>query len=160
MDKEFTEQQRTNREKSNANLKMFKPGQSGNPGGRPKGVSYVSHNYRHMMSCKIPKEDADRIIEKTKGMDFSKMLKDFLDEGLTFSEYFSFIQLVEAAKGRTAAISEITDRTEGRPSQELRHTGAGGGPLVSANYDFTKLSTEKLKALRDTLLEAKKDDEP
>ena len=38
----LTDKQRSNREASNANLVPFKPGQSGNPGGRPAGKSITA----------------------------------------------------------------------------------------------------------------------
>lgn len=42
VDNELTEGQRTNRERSNANLKPYKPGESGNPGGMRKGESLTA----------------------------------------------------------------------------------------------------------------------
>lgn len=125
----------------------FKPGQSGNPKGRAKGISYISENYRRIMSRKLPQD-----------IDFKKLLQELIEEGLTVAGFMAFMQIKEAAKGKTAAISEIADRTEGRPAQELRHTGAGGGAMVSANFNFKKLSTDKLERLEQILLEAEDDE--
>lgn len=144
-------QQRTISDKQREALEAhaWKPGQSGNPAGRPKGVAYVSENYRRIMSRKIPKDQNMKLL-----------LNEMIDEGLTVAGLMAFMQVKEAIKGKTAAISEITDRTEGRPSQELRHTGPGGGAIMSANFNFDKMSTDKLERLESLLLEAREDVEP
>jgi hypothetical protein len=77
--------------KSLANLRSFQPGQSGNPGGRPK---------------------------KTKISDASREWLEQIDEktGLTNAELVVLAQGKRAKKGNTTAFNALADRTEGRPS--------------------------------------------
>jgi hypothetical protein len=76
--------------KSLANLQSFQPGQSGNPGGRPK---------------------------KTKISDASREWLEQIDEktGLTNAEFVVLAQGKQAKKGNTTAFNALADRTEGRP---------------------------------------------
>ena len=46
---ELTDKKRTNREKSNANLKPFKPGEVHNPNGRPPNKKYLSEIARELL---------------------------------------------------------------------------------------------------------------
>ena len=110
---ETSELQRTNREKSNANLKMFKPGQSGNPNGRPPGVRYLSELTR------------DLLRETRKG--------DI--EGKTTDELIVLALVKEALKGNTKAIEMIHDWTEGKVTDTHRIEGEG---IVSILYKQVK----------------------
>ncbi len=76
------------------NLKPWKPGQSGNPGGRPK-TKLITQAYQELLmeiDPKTGKTKATLIAEKT---------------------------LKEALKGNLAAVKEATDRTEGKVLQQL-----------------------------------------
>ena len=110
---ETSELQRTNREKSNANLKMFKPGQSGNPNGRPPGIRYLS-------------ELARDILKDTRKGDTT---------GLTIDELIVLALVKEALKGNTKAIEMIHDWTEGKVLDTHRIEGEG---IVSILYKQVK----------------------
>ena len=72
----------------------FKPGQSGNPGGRPK-TKLITQAYQELLmeiDPKTGKTKATLIAEKT---------------------------LKEALKGNLTAVKEATDRTEGKALQQL-----------------------------------------
>jgi hypothetical protein len=102
MSKKVTDKQRKNREEKGdgqarrlANLKPFKPGESGNPKGRPKSVT-LSEALRAQLGQMMPGED-----EKT------------------YAEKIALCLCDEAAKGNVGAAKEIADRTEGKPRQSL-----------------------------------------
>jgi hypothetical protein len=100
-----------------ANLKPFPPGQSGNPGGRPK-TEPITHRYR--MLAELPLPEARR---KHLG----------LPKGATYGDALCLAQLDEAIEGSTSAAREIGDRLEGKPKQRLELTGEDGEPVEIAN---------------------------
>src|SRR4029453_4493897 len=84
------------RERRLANLKPWKPGQSGNPRGRPKSRT-LSEAYRRALSLPIPGDP----------------------EGRTYADAAAEMLAKEAAAGNVAAAKELADRTEGRPKQTV-----------------------------------------
>lgn len=84
------------------NLKPFQPGQSGNPGGRPKKLLTVL---------------SDALREKLK--DVSP------DRHRTYAEVLADKLVEEAVAGKlpVLAIREIADRTEGKPAQTVKVDG-------------------------------------
>lgn len=58
VEKELADRQRTSREISNANLKPFQPGHSGNPAGRTPNKKYLSEIARDLLE-KIPKGELE-----------------------------------------------------------------------------------------------------
>jgi hypothetical protein len=75
---------------------QFKPGRSGNPGGRPKR--------------KLITECFQRILEKPVPGD---------DKGRTYADQIAFAIVSEAINGNVRAAIEIADRVEGRAKQAL-----------------------------------------
>lgn len=73
----------------------FKPGQSGNPKGRPKSRT-LSEAYRAMLACPLP-EDPTR----------------------TYADAVAETLCREAVIGNVIAAKELADRTEGRPRQAI-----------------------------------------
>lgn len=93
MTEEPTEKQRTNREISNANLKPFQPGQSGNPSGRPlKDICITS----------LVKELLEQ--EAEGGKTHAQLVAEAI---VKLSEDHHF-------KGNVSAIKELLDRVEGK----------------------------------------------
>jgi hypothetical protein len=84
----------------------FKPGQSGNPGGRPKKKP-VTKAYEALAEKKIPEKIRALLVHS--GFD-----------GETWAEAWAFGTSVKAAKGDTSALKEITDRLEGKAEQSLK----------------------------------------
>ena len=84
------------------NLKPFKPGQCGNPNGRPKGRRSLSTILREMLSEEI---EIDVNGKKTK-----KELQDVIVNNL----------IQNAVKGDLRAIEQIFNRTEGTPIATVR----------------------------------------
>jgi hypothetical protein len=77
--------------------KGFLPGQSGNPGGRPKGSIKISTAFQHSLARLVP-GDAE-------GRSYAQKIAD------------TIVEL--AASGDVRAIKEVADRTEGRPTQMM-----------------------------------------
>ena len=94
---ELSQEKRTNREISNANLVLIKKGQVLNPGGRPKGTSLTAV-LRELLD-QIPKGDNQKLKEK--------IVKALLNKALT---------------GDTRALDIIFDRTDGKVSLPLEVT--------------------------------------
>lgn len=72
--------------------KGFMPGQSGNPGGRPKGSVKISAAYQRSLARLVPGDP----------------------EGRTYAQFIADKNVEFAAEGNIAAIKEVTDRTEGK----------------------------------------------
>ncbi len=77
--------------------KGFMPGQSGNPGGRPKGSVKISAGYERSLARLVPGEPAGR----------------------TYAQFIADKNVELAAQGNIAAIKEVTDRTEGKAPQTV-----------------------------------------
>ncbi len=78
-----------------SNLKPFKPGQSGNPAGRPKSIT-LSEAIRLQLAKKV-----------SDGSDY------------TYAEAIAQVLCVAAVRGNVNAAREIADRTEGKPRQSV-----------------------------------------
>lgn len=76
-------------------LKLFQPGQSGNPGGRPKS-KLLSEAYKAILETEI-----------TRGK----------DKGKTVAEAIAGVMATESRNGKVNAAAEIADRVEGKPRQ-------------------------------------------
>lgn len=88
---------------------QFKPGQSGNPGGRPK---------------KRPITDAILKELRVKGPNGQ-------DSHLQLAVW-KLVQL--AIAGDVAAFKELANRVEGTPVQPMEHSGPDGGEIVVRRY--------------------------
>lgn len=97
--------------KPKRNKHTFKPGQSGNPKGRPKGELRISE---------VLRLDSQVVLEK-----FGKAH----NKTGTRAELLSEILWDMALRGNLKAIELILDRLEGKPIGALELTGRGGGPV-------------------------------
>src|ERR1700761_5922574 len=88
---------------------QFKPGQSGNPGGRPRKV--ITEGYEDILREVV-------VRNRKKDTRLRHMLRAIVDE---------------AIQGKIPAIAEITDRVEGKAVQALQHSGPGGGAIPITN---------------------------
>ena len=85
------------------NLRPFKPGQSGNPAGRPKKLP-ISDCLATLLE--MPIEESER-----------KKLK--LPQGATNAHAIAIVLIRLACKGDLRAIKEILDRVEGKPGTRI-----------------------------------------
>jgi hypothetical protein len=95
----------------------WKPGQSGNPGGRPKRTPLVDAS-REVLAEPVP-DDA---------------------EGCTGARVIAEMLLAKAVKGDIAAAKELADRAEGKPRQSLEIEN------TSLRQAFERMSPEELEA--------------
>jgi len=94
------------------NLKSWKPGQSGNPKGKPKGIPNS-------------KTRLLRLLELT------EQLKNPISgelEGFSVAEQMDLAVILKAKKGDIKAYNAILDRLEGKPTQAIEHSG-GKNPI-------------------------------
>lgn len=83
--------------------KGFRPGQSGNPGGRPKN-QLITKQLVRLLKQRNPKT------------------------GKPYAEAVALGLMNQLAKGKN--VKEILDRLEGPVPQEVEYTGSGGGPIT------------------------------
>ena len=92
---------------------MWKPGESGNPGGRPRRKP-LSDAYAALLNEPVPEAEAAKLK---------------LKPGATYADIIAMSLMREAIKGKVPAASEMADRIEGRAIQTQEISGPAGGPL-------------------------------
>ena len=116
--------------------KKWKPGQSGNPSGRPKRLPITD---RYGVIAELPAPDyllaALRLSEAEKR------------EIKTYGDALALSQFRAGIKGKTEPAREIADRLEGRARQPVEVSGPEGGPL-----DVQFMTDEQLDARISDLL--------
>lgn len=101
------------------NLKSYKPGQSGNPAGKPPGTR---DGLRACLNRKLrekPNQDALAILES-----LGARL-----EGVSNADVLASVLIEKASSGDTAAAKLIADQTERPLPKEINLTGGSGEPL-------------------------------
>lgn len=106
---------------TNANLRPWKPGQSGNPNGRPK-KNPVSDYLKEQLEAPIPQSMMDAMKESAR-----LVFCEIYGESPTFGQMIAFKTIQTAAKGDVFALKELLDRVEGKVAQ--KHAGEDGGPI-------------------------------
>ena len=115
------------------NLKPWKPGQSGNPGGRPRRDA-ITGALREQLASQTNSPDGG-----------SETIADAIAAAL----------IKHALRGDVRAIREIADRTEGRPRQQFNIEASATFSDSSPKYDFSRFSDEQLCRLVELLELAK-----
>ena len=112
------------------NLRQWQPGQSGNPGGRPKRKAITEELMNH----------ADRPVtaEVAKQLGLPEEMI-----GWTYAQATSEMVWRRAMQGDPAAVDKIADRLEGKAQQSVELTGADGGPIQLVRK-YERLSDEQI----------------
>jgi hypothetical protein len=110
-----------------SDLIPFKPGQCGNPKGRPKGTRNFSTFINKIMNQKID------VIDKKTG----KPIK------MTMAEAVVMAQFKQAANGSTRAFNSLIDRAEGKVADKIQHSGVDGAPLAAPVINVTGVTPDK-----------------
>lgn len=99
---------------------QFKPGQSGNPGGRPKKLPITDYLVEQL-AMPVPPEMKKGIPET-----FLRLY----GENATFGELLAFQVIAKAADGDMKAIHVIFDRVEGKVSQNVALSSSENSEVV------------------------------
>jgi hypothetical protein len=125
-----SEQDGQNTGKNTAGLRPpWKPGKSGNPGGRPRRKP-LTDAYAALLDKPIPP-------------DMARQLK--LDESTTYAQVIAMSLVREAVKGKVQAAAEVADRVEGKITQPI--SGPEGGAIPIANLTPIDFTDDQLAAL-------------
>jgi hypothetical protein len=114
----------------------WKPGQSGNPSGRPRKLP-ITDRYGVIAELPVP----DYLLTALKLSEAERR------EIKTYGDALALNQFRAAIKGKTEAAREIADRLEGRARQAVEVSGPEGKPI-----DVTFMSAEQLDARINELL--------
>ncbi len=126
-------------EKSLANIKPWKKGESGNPSGRPKRRP-ITEAYMLLSKRKLPKK-----IREALG----------LSSAATWADGVAYGQMLNAAKGKHGNAQEIREAIEGKATQRIELSGAAdAAPIRIESVDIRRLSKEDLLAYRAILQKA------
>lgn len=121
-------------DKQKANLKPFKKGQSGNPKGMAKGTVHFSTLMREILNSELDDKQFD-IIKELKNKFPAHFKKN---EKVTTQKLLAFVQIKHALSDDPEIAlkyqKEILDRTQGKATQTLEHTGKDGKPLVPNKF--------------------------
>ena len=101
--------------------KMWKPGQSGNPGGRPKR--------------KVLTDAYTALLDQTISPDVARKLQ--IKESSTYAEVIAMALVREAVKGKVNAAAELADRAEGRVMERVQ-VNRMGDPLADLLAEFQR----------------------
>jgi hypothetical protein len=101
------------------NLTPWRPGQSGNPGGRPK-KSPVTDHVREQLDKPIPEAMRGKL---------PPIFTEIYGPDATFGQMIAFKLIASSAKGDIFAMKELLDRVEGKVSQSHKLAGEDGGPI-------------------------------
>ena len=109
--------------------KGFKPGQSGNPAGRPKGIPNAKTRYQRILN----------LIEKVKNPVTGEI------EEFTVAEIMDMKIMQKARSGDIKAYKEILDRLEGKAQQAVDLTTGGDKIEPIVIYRPEKLPDDNTK---------------
>jgi Family of unknown function (DUF5681) len=102
---------------------QFKPGESGNPSGRPKRLP-VTDYLREQLEGTIPKAMLEAMKEGARQVFF-----EIYGPEPTFGQMIAFKLVQMSAKGDLFAIREVLERVEGKVAQKTTLTGEDDGPV-------------------------------
>lgn len=132
---------------------QFKPGQSGNPKGRPRDPA------KEMLEAVLGKKGARKFARLTKANkdDIDSILESATTDALMFIAKWdgatayakgrALAILNDMKKGQTTQLDRISARLHGQPTQKVELTGKDGADLVPARTLTKQEITELFKQL-------------
>src|ERR1700733_2616920 len=116
------------------NLKSWKPGQSGNPGGRPKKLP-ITESYEQFANEKLPEDVCKKL---------------GLKAGSTYAQGAARAQFIKALQGETKAVAEIREAIEGKATQRIHLEGdqqvtLAGDPGAPLKINLNNLTDDELR---------------
>lgn len=116
----------------------WKPGQSGNPEGRPKKQPITDY-LKGQLEELIPLTMLDAMKEGAR-----TVFTEIYGDRPTFGQMIAFKLVQTSAKGDMMAMRELLDRVEGKVAQKTQLTGADDGPIQAAiTVEFVKTGESK-----------------
>ena len=112
----------------------FEPGQSGNPGGRPKNRP-ISDRYAEMAELRLPEEER---------------IKHGLPEDATYGDALAIVRFKAALEGKADAAREIREAIEGKTGQRREIIPAESVGIV---VTFEKPVPPRARAAADASLD-------
>ena len=103
--------------KQRSGLIPFKPGQSGNPKGRPPKTRCIPDFLRNIGESELPPEIR------------ASLRVPYIQQSSTFMDALLRLTYVHALRGESWAVQFIAERTEGKPSQPINVSGTT--PMVA-----------------------------
>ena len=112
---------------NNENLTSYKPGQSGNPKGKPKGAVSIVTILKKLMNKKIK-------------MPGTHPLTGEKNANIKIKDAVALRLVTSALAGNTRSLQEIIDRLDGKVTQPLEHSIDAGNAEV-----IIKIGKDELK---------------
>ena len=119
-----------NNPKAVDNLKPFKPGESGNPAGKPLGAKNRSTIARKILEMRsiLPKDRMEAL----------KVKFPEISDNMTVEEIMTIVMAEGAISGDDKAYKAVMDSAYGAPKSEMGFTDKDGNDLIPTPIMFTK----------------------
>lgn len=136
---------------------QFKPGQSGNPKGRPKsrvpeqlvkifGSKSRAKKFYSLSAVEVDEWEATIL---TLSVNDLKLLAKW-DEAPAYPKGLALAVLSDMKNGTTKTLDKLRERQYGKAVQRMEVTGKDGGDLIPARTLSREEAAELLKSLNDT----------
>lgn len=126
----------------------WKPGQSGNPSGRPKGSVSITEKLRMIVGRAVT--DFPAYVKIAQGLGISPEEIAVMKVG----EVVAHAAILQAVRGKPQIVTEVLDRVDGPVTREIRDEGRLGVSDVLDLVAESGLSEEAMAALRDKVADA------
>ena len=138
------------------NLRPFKPGQSGNPKGRPKsrvpeqlvkifGSKARAKKFYSLSAVEIDEWEAAILTFSANDL---KLLAKW-EDAPAYPKGLAIAVLSDMKNGKTTTLDKLRERQYGKPTQRMEVTGKDGGDLIPARTLTKEEAADLIKALNE-----------